>query len=223
MSKIELPELPPMNRELVNGYTKHQMQIYAEAAVLEERKKNAPLMPELPDPSKREELFEFIRAAVLAGREACAKLCNELELSLDDGCESDQPGYWPDQIAYKCAKAIRERSKEQVMSREAMQVALSAIEDGDRCKAIQILEAAIFGLRLESKLAKPEQEPGAWMYVNYEPLYDAPPPESEDTKRLDFVERKYYLYLRGAYAHTDFFENTNSLREAIDAAMKEQA
>ena len=46
---------------------------------------------------------------------------------------------------------------------------------------------------------------------------------AEDTKRLDFVEREYYRYLRGAFAHTDFFENTNSLRKAIDLKMKGQA
>lgn len=41
-------------------------------------------------------------------REACAKVCEALELVFE--CQSAQPGYWPDQIAHKCAIAIRERS-----------------------------------------------------------------------------------------------------------------
>lgn len=52
--------------------------------------------------------YNGARLAVMVEREACAKTCEALELVFE--CKSAQPGYWPDQIAHKCAIAIRERS-----------------------------------------------------------------------------------------------------------------
>lgn len=56
----------------------------------------------------RSTLLEFARKLTIAEREQCAKTCEALELVFE--CQSAQPGYWPDQIAHKCAIAIRERS-----------------------------------------------------------------------------------------------------------------
>ena len=53
-----------------------------------------------------------VKLAVMVEREQCATTCEALELVFD--CQSAQPGYWPDQIAHKCAIAIRERSNADV-------------------------------------------------------------------------------------------------------------
>ena len=54
------------------------------------------------------QIESFADAIRAAEREACAKVCEALELVFE--CQSAQPGYWPDQIAHKCAITIRERS-----------------------------------------------------------------------------------------------------------------
>ena len=51
---------------------------------------------------------EAARAELIAVRERCAKVCERVGNREARSCPRAADGYWPDQVAFKCASAIRE-------------------------------------------------------------------------------------------------------------------
>ena len=51
-------------------------------------------------------------------REACAKACERIGGKMTFDCDGAQPGFWPDQVAHRCATEIMMRSNVELTGAE---------------------------------------------------------------------------------------------------------